>query len=767
MNNLYYALKQVFRLRWMNAVKIISLALGFAVSVALMCRMAWSHSHDNFWHEVENLQVLKQHYFWLNTENEQNDSRCFSAIAPEIASTFPSIEAATRFQYPSSRYYMVNEKQITLHTYFVDTSFFNVLKIRMIKGGNPNEILENRSQVIISQKTANMLFPDEEALGKELRRTNNTYIVGGICEDMPENRSFLPNTQIIIGADLPVIYDENDSFYTLFRTLPGTNLPKLEQEINALLEPRYKNFINDYGVKMSFHASNIHDFSKVLDIKAIIVAFALLLISGLNFALLSLSSLVSRAKEVGVRKAAGASSSGIFALIIWETVIYVSTAALLACVLFWSLQPEIEEMMGSYQNLFSFENLWAVGLVFVMLILIAGVLPAWIFARIPVTQVFQRFVSNRTYWKRIMLFIQFTASIFVISIMFFSLRQYQTLINHHYGYDKNNLVWVYLGSRDFTEIQLQTLVTEIGSDSRVEAVNVSNFVIWHTGFNGTKVAREPNASDHLYVQGFHTDTSFFSAHGIKILQGNNNITANFTTGGNIAVNQNLLDLFEIQGNPIGEVLYNENMAYTIVGVFQSFEALEEEVKPLIIFARDTSWYPYLIIRVNEVTADVVETIQEKLKEHYLNTFVPEVQVCSESILRNFERLRLDGKIAIFASVCLLLITVMGIIGYVNIEIRRRTKEIAVRRIHGSTAAGIIWKISRELLVVALLAASIAIPLAYLLGRRWQQDFVVKAPLDWYLFVGSAFVVVFIIALCTIIQTWRTANANPSKSIKLE
>jgi putative ABC transport system permease protein len=763
MSSLYYALKQVFRLRWMNIIKIVSLSLGFAMSMVLMCRMAWSHSYDNFWHEVENLQVLQQHYSWLHIPENSGSHTCFSALAPELAAKIPAVEAATRFQYPSARYYLVNEKQIALHTYFVDSSFFNVLQIEMITGGEPNMILEDRSHAIISERTAKILFADGNPLGQELKRNNNIYIVSGICKDLPENNSFLPNTQVIIGADLPLIFLENDTYITLLRTCKNTNLQKLTQEVDELLSPIYTDFVNDYGVILSFQVTNIHDYSKVLDIKAIVVAFALLLITGLNFALLSINSLVSRAKEVGVRKASGARSSGIFALIIWETVIYAFAAALLSCALFWGLQTEIEEMMGEYQNLFAFENLWAVALVFVSLILVAGVLPAWIFARIPVTQVFQRFVSNRLYWKRILLFIQFTASIFVICIMLFGLRQYQVLINHHYGFEQNKLIWFNAGNA--TESQRQTLVTEIGSDSRVEAINISSAAVWsQDGFNGTKASREPESTNHLYVRFIQTDSTFFSVHGIKILQGNNNITAHYETGGNIVVNQNLLDLFQIEGNPIGEVLYDENIPFTIVGVFQSFETIEEPVQPLMIMARDTDWTSYVIIRVNEVTADVVATIQEKVKQNYLNAIVPEVRVCSDTILWHFDRLRLDGKIAILASICLLLITIMGIIGYVHLEIRRRTKEIAIRKIHGSNAIAIVWRVSRELLLIALLAAFVAIPLGYMGVSRWQRDFIVKAPLSWYIFVGAMFIVVLTIAVCTILQTWRTASANPARGI---
>jgi putative ABC transport system permease protein len=405
--------------------------------------------------------------------------------------------------------------------------------------------------------------------------------------------------------------------------------------------------------------------------------------------------------------------------------------------------------------------------VLIGLIIIAGIIPAWVFSRIPVTQIFQRFTANRSYWKRILLFIQFTASILVICIMLIFLQQYQTVINHYYGYDQDKLIWIQMERT--TESQLQTFISEIESDNRIEATNISGHTVWY-GFGGMVVSQNFGDAEPLYVRCLSTDSGFFKVHGIKMLQGSNHLTGNWETSGNVIVNEPLLKALNIEGNPLGKVLYNchnENIHYTIVGVCQNFEALEDKIEPMVIMARDTGWNAIVIFRVNAVTHEAVAMIREKLEQCYPNKIVPEVRICSDSISQYFHRLRLDGNIAIFASICLLLITIMGVLGYVNMEIRRRTKEIAIRRIHGSTAMGIIWKISGELLLIALLATPVAIFLAYLFGKRWLQDFSVKAELSWYLFAGATLIIVLTIVICTVIQTWRTANANPAQAIKKE
>ena len=769
MKNLLYALKQVFRPRWQNTVKIISLTLGFAVSVALMCRVAWFNSFDNFWQDGENLLILEQHINWLKTGERDLRYRCFPAIAPEITANIPSVESATRFRFDIKNY-LVNENQYSFRNCYVDSSFFDVLQMEMITGGNPKEILKNRNNAIISEKTAKMLFPDGDVLGQVIKNETNIYTVGGICKDLPEN-SFLPEIHIIVEKDIPLFFVEQDIWFTFLRTHKKTDLKELNKEINELLEPRYTDVSKDLCVQISFCASNFHDYSKRenRDVKGWIMVVILLLITGLNFALLSISSLASRAKEVGVRKASGARASGIFSLIIWETTIYVIVAACLAAVLLWGLKPQLDEMFGKFENIFAFENLWGVGFVMVLLILIAGVLPAWIFSRIPVTQVFQRFTSDRLYWKRILLFIQFMASIFVISLMFIALRQYDTVIAHRYGYEPDQLLWIYVEHP--VETQLQTLVSEIGSDSRVEAVTTSSRTAWY-GYTGMLASRNPDDTEPLYVQGFGTDSNFFKVHGIKMLYGNTALTGNWETAGNVVVNQAFLNTLQIDENPLEVIFYNvnihnEKIPFKIAGVCQNFESLEEGVEPLVVMARDTDEIPYIIIRVNEVTSDVVQMVQEKIKQTFPKEVAPKVSICSDTIFWHFHRFHLDGMIVIFASICLLIITIVGTLGYVSIEIRRRTKEIAIRKIHGSSAMGIIWKISRELLLIALLASPMAIIGAYFFGMRWLRDFVVKATLNWYLFAAAACIIVLTIAACAVIQTWRTANANPAKEIKSE
>jgi putative ABC transport system permease protein len=330
-------------------------------------------------------------------------------------------------------------------------------------------------------------------------------------------------------------------------------------------------------------------------------------------------------------------------------------------------------------------------------------------------------------------------------------------------------MWVsWLSGDVYTETQKQALMAEINAESCVEAVTLNDEGFW-LKFMNLSVFLEPNDENTVRVKWSATDSMFFKTYGIPILVGSSHLTANSEKGGNVVVNQAFLEKLDITDNPIGQVFYyQKNLPATIVGVCGNFESILDGLQPIVItLGNYVDNAGIITIRVNEVNKKTIEAIQEKMKPVYQNDVMPEILTYSDQISDMFRDIKMFRDKIILSSFFLWLITIMGILGYVNLEIRRRTKEIAIRKIHGSTVLEVIWKISRGLLFMALIAATVAIPLAYILGSRWQQEFALKTSLNWYLFVGAVFIVMLTIAICAALQTWRTARANPARAVKSE
>lgn len=156
-----------------------------------------------------------------------------------------------------------------------------------------------------------------------------------------------------------------------------------------------------------------------------ILAIAILLIAAFNYVLISLSSLARRAKEVGVHKCNGAANSTIFGLFLNETVLLILLSVVLTGGLMYLFRDFVEEIaVAKLLSLFTVQNLWVPGMVVLSVLLLAGILPAWVFSSIPVTQVFRRYTERNTSWKRPLLFVQFVGVSFIFCFLLVVLCQY-------------------------------------------------------------------------------------------------------------------------------------------------------------------------------------------------------------------------------------------------------------------------------------------------------------------------------------------------------
>ena len=144
-------------------------------------------------------------------------------------------------------------------------------------------------------------------------------------------------------------------------------------------------------------------------------------------------------------------------------------------------------------------------------------------------------------------------------------------------------------------------------------------------------------------------------------------------------------------------------------------------------------------------------------------FIP-IDTMLKEIYRNVYRFRNSVWIT---STFILLIVVMGLIGYVNDETQRRSKEIAIRKVNGAEASTILRLLSRDILYVAVPSVLIGIVVSYFTGKAWLDQFAETIDMNALYFVGTVLVIIALIVVCVVVRAWRIANENPVNSIKSE
>lgn len=784
MRQIYYTLRYLLHKRGSNGIKILSLTLGLAVSLVLFGQIAFDMSYDKFIPDGERIYRIRRSLTMNNSgdkEKKDMDIPVINAPVPgAMMREFPEIEKATVMtSWLSTGKYSADRINVFEATTVVADSFFlDIFSLPLLQGDVSG--FREPSAIYLSETVSKRIFGDTVCVGKVLMEEEDMFTVKGVFRDIPDNShlSFDAIKSMTIFGDRPG-WHNNDAYVGYVKFVPGTDPKAVEAKIPDMLAKYYdveSEIRNGLEVRYYFEPlTGIHVSEPAVKRTLLILgimAFSILIIAAMNYVLISISSLVSRAKSIGVHKCNGASERDIFSMFIYETLALVFFSLILSVILIISTRKPVEQFLHtSLDSIFSFGNLWVAAVVIAVLIAIAGILPGRLFSVIPVTQVFRRFGANKRRWKQILLFVQFSGVAFMMTLLLILIRQYALVINEDLGYDTQKVVFGQnLGTMEPGKMSM--LKNELGSSYLVEKSSLASSLPID-GMSGTGVVNV-ETNEYLFSSRFmFADKDFLDVMGISLKYGQN-YPENTSSYEQIIVNEKFLELAGVKDNPIGKI-FNVGFGPSsqIIGVVKDFHlgSLYTKQMPLILFSmdldKDVQYDGYLILKL--VTPDrkaVYEKLDDKLREltHDPDSYF---KFYTDAIELSYADARQLRNAIFVAALILFIITSMCILGYVTDEIAFRTKEIAVRRVNGASAWNILKLISADISIIALPAIGIGMAVSWLVGRKWQEQFIVKASWDVGLFLFSGLIVLVVIYICVVMRSWRAATDNPVKSLKSE
>lgn len=756
----------------LNVVRVLSLSLGLTVGILLFAQIAFELSFEKCYPESEKLalaRVLMKNTSTGETTGDDGtnfDYTVSDPVAATLAQDMPEeVKSATCvLQYPLFHIYNEDKLLSKAKYLFVDTCFFETLGIPVLKG-NPKDLMIPYT-VFVSEHFARETFGDVDPIGKTLSADKQGDLtIRGIYKDMPEN-SFLSHDFVVsIHKDGHYMigngWNGNDVFYAFLRLRNAGDVEKVNGNIQRVIEKysslQYDDWTLEYSVipLVKFHLDSV-DTQKRLIIYGFL-GFSVFFVAIMNYMLISIATLNRRAKGVGVHKCSGASSANIFGMFMAETGILVLVSVLVSFLLIINMQGMIEDLLGPrLTSLFSLETLWVPLLTVLALFLLAGAIPGRIFSRIPVTQVFRRYTDGKKGWKRSLLFVQFTGTSFVLGLLLVTLLQYNHLMNQDMGIKIPGLTeaetWM---SRETS----QHIIDEMKRQPMVDGVTVSTHSVlgqyWTQGLIG-------NDGKRIATLNMNTcDISYPDVMGITIVEG-----TTLKKDGDLLVNKELVRLMKWTDGAVGKTL--NGFPGIIVGVFNDIrnESFYSAQSPIVLIGNKETANHTLNVRVKEPYDDNLKRLNECASKTFPDmalNFVLVDQMIKESYsgVYNFRN-------SVWISSCfILLIVIMGLIGYVNGETQRRSKEIAIRKVNGAEASNILQLLIRDILYVSAPSILIGTAVSYYAGRIWLEQFAEQIELNPLLFVGIALFVQLIIIACVLVKAWRIANENPVKSIKAE
>lgn len=777
MKNFNYSLRYLLKNRGNSITRLISLALGLVVSLLICSYVGINLSYGRFFTDRERVYQIFENSPQFGITGPQ-----LEPVAYTLAENIPSIEAATN--------YFDRLMQVKLGNSYMDArwlevseDFFTVLDFGVLSG-DPKHILSREgvanNEVFITERLAELLFGSEDPLGKIVPTTQGQeYVVSGIFRTPPVTNP-LDDFDIVSFRDYnptTANWQGDDSYPTFIKLREGATKSQAEAEIQRLIEehPTLSKMVelwkaNYFLVPIEdvvYVDNNIRQTQMIYGILALLA----LLVATLNYVLLTLSSLVQRSRTIAMLRCNGASRWDIFRMLLSETLIMIVAAIVVAVFVIACLHQEIYQLLG-YQlvELFAWERIWIPALVCVVSFLVAGLIPASLYSRVSMSYAFRRGSDNRTWWKRILLFVQVACTTGVVCFLLTTSQQSKYILEANLGYDYDRIVTMNFGA---TTSQRSAMVEELKRLPFVESVGHSmQYPIW--GYFGNPVYDYEKKEILFSCRFEYFDEAYIETMGMQIVAGRNfneQDALNKTIVNEEFVRQHGWEL----ESAVGKSYWQNGGWCEVVGVIRDFTQAGGFVKPLSVFR--TAYIDndpnrpltlQMSIRLTELTPENIKALDSVIAENYHSEWEYQLTPYVDRVKERFVYRDSMRNNVLLVSLTTLIISLIGLIGYLGNEMARRRKEIAIRKVNGATTSQVLSLLSLNISWVVIPAVVTGVAGAVWGGMKYLEMLETMCePLAWWIFACGAAIVIAIVYVILIIRTWRTANANPIDMIKIE
>lgn len=772
MKQIYYVIQTLLRGRGSNIIKIISLGLSLTMSILLFSRVAYEQSFDTCYKDYDNLYQIWSVFTVKGEKYPPQEQNC-GPVAGAILENFPEqVEAATSTCYwKNSPLYNGNirfdEKKIV-----ADSLFFQTMGIEVLSG-NPVKDLQQPDVIFLSDRFAKKIFGGEDPVGKTINYNHEKdFMVKGTYKALPANATVNPEAVI----SMPTLWNEGsggnyswqggDSYPEYIRFRSGADKSVVNARIDAMIEkyrPEESKTKYGYTAFVKPIRDTYRNYESVKRMRNImsVLGFAILFIAALNYVLISISSLTYRAKAVGVHKCNGASGGKIFGMFLLETGIIIVAALLLMALVLLNFREFFEDTAAAKLSLLlAPERIWVPLTVIGVLFIVGWVLPGRLFARIPVSQVFRRYTEGKKGWKRPLLFIQFAGVAFISGLMCVVMAQYQYVLNKDMGYNPQRLA---LANAYWNkEKECDAAFQFFKGLPYVEAVTSANNTPI-SGYSGSMIRDE--SGNAL----FSTRACYYMREDYPAMMGMTFKTGRMArTEDEVIVNETFADMMHWGNDAVGRTVDVDGTAQMkVVGVLKDFQIEDFTADKMPFVARYNKYFVGTIhVRLKEPFVRNLQQLNKDVADAFHNQTIDFIGY-EKKITDSYNSVRVFRNATLMAAITMFFVMLMGLIGYTADEVRRRSKEIAIRKVNGAEASSILELLSKDILVVALPAVILGSLASWYINGVWMEQFAEQIPLGWIVYLLVIIVNLVIIVGCVLWKSWRIANENPVNSIKSE
>jgi putative ABC transport system permease protein len=815
-NYIKTALRSIFRNKLTAFINIAGLALAIAAALLIYLFVSNEVSYDQQHANADNIYRVTRNFKSPEGVSTLHLSSVAPPIGPLLKNDFGEIQVMARtlhnnvvlsIEENGERKKISQEKEL----FMVEPDLFRIFDFSVV-AGHAATALERPFTVMLSESAAKQFFESTDVVGKHLKADQKLDLeVTGVYKDFPIESHWHPRAMMSFSTlNDSTIYGRknletnwgNNSFQTYLLLEPGTDATQLEAQFPGFLDRHYGPYAKaNYGAPEDFIASkrttlflqkvtDVHLRSHLDDEIEVngnisnvylmgVIGLFIVLIACFNFVNLSTARATKRAKEVGMRKAVGAHKNQLIFQYLSESVLVAFLGLLLALLIATPALDWLNQFTGKALTLMPAGNLtlYMGAVAFTVLVgILAGLYPAFVISAFnPATVLKGNTGASRSKGgiRQTLVVMQFFISITLIIATMITIDQLSYLNNRSLGFTKDQVVTLPL-YRELSN-NYDAFYNELIKSTSVKNVALSSRLPTGRLLDSNGEARVTKG-DSLVPSGVTLkmvaiDYEFLNTYEIELAAGRN-FSKLIPSDDSLAFIINETAARKIGWSTPAEgvdkdFLYGGTRG-KLIGVVKDFhfESLHQEIAPMIFFLGKNN-YNVTSVKLNgEQTQQALEHLEQVWK-----AFLPLRPFDYQFLNNRYQRLYLDeqkqGQLFTVFSALAIFIACLGLFGLATFNTLQRIKEIGVRKVLGATIPQILMLLSKEIVLLILVANVLAWPVAWYFMNQWLGSFAYHIDIHWLTF-ALAGIVAIIVALITVsAQTWRAAMTNPSNTLRYE
>lgn len=818
-------IKNYFKTAWRNLTKnktfsfinIAGLSIGMAACLMILQYVSFQLSFDQFNKNADDIyRVYNDRY--QNGKLIQHGTITYSAIGKAMQDDFPEVVNHSRVVSFTKEIVSYKTKKIgNLTVLAVDNSFLSMFTYSLT-AGNAQTALQEPNSFIISETLARKLFNVRDdnyssVIGKEVVGGNDSlpYKITGVCKDAPENSHLqfdvlLSYITLYSGPhpwkDADYSFTDSD-FWHYIQLRHGANYKALEAKFAAFSERHFQGnkvsgSVEKFYLQPLSKAHLYSDFEYEIGNTAsatvvwglLIIAALIIVIAWVNYINLATAKSMERAKEVGVRKVAGATKQQLIKQFLTESFIINIIALLIALLIVILAQNSFNNLV---QHQLSLSYLFAKGLngynvtaaliaLIIAGIVISGFYPAFVLSSFkPILVLKGKYTTSKKgiLLRKALVIGQFAITVALIIGSFVVYKQIQYVNDQNLGFNMSQILIVkgpeltqwdstFIGRQNAFAAELKQIPNVIGA-------------AYSWRLPGDELGRQFDirradapAGTHFTVRNNGISPDFIDLYQMKLLGGRNFVATDYNTDWNklhnLIVTENTTKLlgFKSVNDAIGKQVITGNHTYDIVGVVADFhqKSLRYPIEPTMFYPASGTWTPFSV-KVNPANLSSTIAAIKKKYDGFFPGNLFDYFFLDEHFNEQYANDQLFGKVFAIFSGFAIFIASLGLLGLSLFATAQRTKEIGVRKVLGASVSNIVVLLSKDFIKLVLIAFLIASPVAWYIMHNWLNDFAYRINISWWIFFAAGLLAVMIALITISFQAIRAAVANPVKSLRTE